>query len=118
MALENVEQFERLLREDEGLQAKLAAASKAYEGEKTEEAVFEELLAPIAAGVGLPFTLGEALTYVSQTRVLSDEELDAVAGGSSVCYIIGGSSEPEADFVDYEEVGACAYLGVSVAFWD
>lgn len=60
MALENVERFEKLLREDEGLQAKVAAASKAYEGEITDEAAFEELLAPIAAGVGLPFTLAEA----------------------------------------------------------
>lgn len=32
MALENVEKIEKLLREDEGLQAQVAAASKAYEG--------------------------------------------------------------------------------------
>lgn len=32
MSLENVERFEKLLREDEDLQAQVAAASKAYEG--------------------------------------------------------------------------------------
>ena len=83
MALENVEQFEKLLREDEGLQEKLAAASREYKGEKTDEALFDEVLAPIAAGAGLPFTIDEALAYVSQTRDLTDAELDSLAGGTS-----------------------------------
>ncbi len=118
MSLENVERFERLLKEDEELQAKLAAATKAYDGAETDEAMFEELLAPIAAGVGLPFTLDEALAHASTCRNLSDSELDAVAGGSTYCYIVVGGSEPDAGYVDYENGGACAYVGLGLAIWD
>ena len=118
MSLENVERFEKLLKEDEGLQAKLAAATKAYEGAETDEAMFEGLLAPIAAGAGLPFTLDEALAYASTSRNLSDAELEAVAGGSTYCYIVGGGSEPDAGYVDYENGGACAYVGLGLAHWD
>ena len=57
VALENVERFEKLLREDEGLQAQLAAAFKEHEGELSDEPALEELLVPITAGAGLPFTL-------------------------------------------------------------
>ena len=118
MSLENVERFERLLKESEGLQAKLAAATKAYDGAEKDEAMFEELLAPIAAGVGLPFTLDEALAHASTCRNLSDSELDAVAGGSTYCYIVVGGSEPDAGYVDYENGGACAYVGLGLAIWD
>ena len=118
MSLENVERFEKLLKEDEGLQAKLASSTKAYEGAETDEAMFEGLLAPIAAGAGLPFTLDEARAYVSTCRNLSDAELEAVAGGSTYCYIVGGGSEPDAGYVDYENGGACAYVGLGLAHWD
>ena len=118
MSLENVERFERLLKEDEGLQAKLAAATKAYDGAEKDEAMFEELLAPIAAGVGLSFTLDEALAHASTCRNLSDSELDAVAGGSTYCYIVVGGSEPDAGYVDYENGGACAYVVLGLAIWD
>ena len=72
MALENVEQFEKLLREDEALQERLASAVDAYEGEQTAEAIYEALLEPIAAGVGLPFTYEEAVRFGSLGRELSD----------------------------------------------
>jgi len=117
MALENVERFEKLLREDEDLQAQVSAASKAYEGEITDEAAFEALIAPVAAGVGLPFTLEEAREFVQRGRELSETELEAVAGGG-VCYVIGGSTKPEANIEDnHIDGGACAYVGIGMFGW-
>lgn len=44
MATENAGRFEKLLREDEALQARLQAALKAFDGDKSDEkAVFERV---------------------------------------------------------------------------
>lgn len=82
----------------------------------TDEAAFEALLAPVAAGVGLPFTLAEAREYANRSRALNDEEFAELPGGSG-CYVIGGGTGPDAGVPDYENFGACAYVGVSLAFW-
>ncbi len=116
MALENVEQFEKLLREDEVLQEKLVSAVDAYEGEQTAEAIYEALLEPIAAGVGLPFTYEEAVRFGSLGRELSDAELDGLAGGS-ICIFVGFGDDPDAEVIDDSNGGACAYVGVTLANW-
>ena len=109
MAQENVGRFEELLKSDEALQAKFAELGKAG------------ILAPLAAEAGLPFTYEEGVAYASQGKELSDDELDAVAGGFSVCYIIGGGDEPDADS-DCKDgrrnIGACAYIGVTWGGFD
>lgn len=122
MAQENVGRFEELLKSDEALQAKFAELGKAFEGTDADDrALFEGILAPLAAEAGLPFTYEEGVAYASQGKELSDDELDAVAGGFSVCYIIGGGDEPDADS-DCKDgrrnIGACAYIGVTWGGFD
>ena len=49
MAAENASKFEKLLREDEALRAKMEAAFKAFEGDTSDEkAVFDATVAPLA----------------------------------------------------------------------
>lgn len=81
-------------------------------GDKGDErAVFEAVVAPIAAEVGLPFTF-EDVVAASASRELDDTELDAVAGGDSFCYIIGGSDDVDIE-CDSLTGQACAYIGIT-----
>ena len=113
MANDNVQKFEELLRTDEAVQAQLNEAVSAYDGDPNDqEAVFEATIGKIAASVGLPFELEEGKNHLLAGRALSDAELAAVAGGVGVCYVIGGSDEPEAH-CERAEGYACAYVGVT-----
>ena len=118
MAIENVSKFEKLLREDEALQAKMEAASKAFDGDGSDEkAVFDATVAPLAAEVGLPYTFEEAVES-TEVRELDDCDLEAVAGGSW-CFIIGGGTN-ESNTVDTENgvgvtgIGTCKYVGIGI----
>ena len=114
MASENANKFEELLRADEALQAKLSEAAATFEGDKADEqAVFDATVGKLAAEAGLPFTLEEAREVAMSGHELSDEELESVAGGYGVCYLIGGSDEAEADCHGGNLGHACAYVGVS-----
>ena len=114
MANENVERFEELLKNDAALQAKLQELSKAYVGDAADEqAVFEATIGKLAAEAGLPFTFEEGREAALAGRDLSDAELEAVAGGSGFCYVIGGSSEPEAT-CGRADFHACAYVGITM----
>lgn len=119
MAAENVSRFEKLLREDEALKAKMEAALKAFEGDKSDEkAVFDATVAPLAAEAGLPYTFEEAIAS-TQARELDDGELEAVAGGSW-CIIIGGGQDNDSNTVDTENgvgvtgFGTCKYVGIGI----
>ena len=112
MAQENVLKFEQLLQGDEALQAELAKAAEAYAGDKSDErAVFDAVVAPIADQAGLPHTFDDVVA-VNDSRVLDDAELDAVAGGWSVCLTLGVSSDVSATCASNVEGHACAYVGV------
>ena len=113
--MSNVTKFEEMLKSDEALQAKLQELTEAYAGDKADEqAIFEATVGKLAAEAGLPFTLEEAREVVFSGRELGDDELEAVAGGSGVCYMIGGSNEAEAKCHNDAYIGhACAYVGVS-----
>lgn len=114
--MSNVAKFEELLRGDEALQAKLQELMAAFEGDKADEqAVFEATLGKLAAEAGLPFTLEEARETVTAGRELGDAELEAVAGGKGVCYLIGGVDDAEAECAKGVHGYACAYLGVSIS---
>lgn len=111
MARDNVIKFEELLREDEALRAKLEAATAAYVGDKSDEkAVFEAVVAPLAADAGLPYTYEEG-KEASFRRDLDEAELMVVAGGDwGFCILIGVSDHPD---TECREPGyACAYIGV------
>ena len=119
MAAENASKFEKLLREDEALRAKMEAAFKAFEGDTSDEkAVFDATVAPLAAEAGLPYTFEEAVES-TQTRELDDAELEAVAGGSW-CIIIGGGHDRDSNTVDTENgvgvtgFGTCEYVGIGL----
>lgn len=122
MANENIKKFEELLRSDEDVQAKVRAAGSAYEGDKTDErAVFEALIAPVAAELGLPFTYEEGRAYARALKPLDDDEVSAVAGGG-ICYIIGGEDEVDSgqcldNGVFESGFGACAYVGGGFLSW-
>lgn len=111
----NAEKFEELLRSNEELQAKLKAATEAFEGDMTDEAaVFDAVIAPLATEAGVPFTLDEAKEFAVAGADLSDEDLDAVAGGGGMCYIGGGGDSAGACKNEEAGAGACAAIGVSV----
>ena len=119
MAAENASKFEKLLREDEALRARMEAALKAFDGDKSDEkAVFDAAVAPLAAEAGLPYTFEEAVESI-QTRDLDDSELEAVAGGSW-CIIIGGGHDNDSNTVDTENgvgvtgFGTCDYVGIGI----
>ena len=119
MAQENVAKLVELIRSDEELQAKLKDAFEAYDGPKDDErAVFEATIAPIAAEAGLPCTYEECLGFASAERGLSDEELEAVAGGAG-CYYVGATGDGfEAGFDgDHYGFGICFYGGVTMGIF-
>jgi len=118
--MSNIAKFEELLRSDEDLQAKLRAATEAFDGDKSDEkAVFEAVLAPLAAEVGLGFTYDELAEYGADARELSNAELESVAGGYSGCVIIGGGAldDPDACIKDFFGAGTCHYLGIGLLHW-
>ena len=104
------------------MQAKLKAAIEAFAGDKADEvAFFEATIAPLAAELGLPFSYEEGKSYSQGGVELSDDELEAVVGGS-ICYFAGGGGEPDAQNCygnDNEKgTGACSFAGVSLFVWD
>jgi len=94
---EGLRKFDELLKTDAAFQEKLKAAVESYTGEKTEEAVFEAVLVPLAKEYGITASFEEYKEYVSgisnDDRELSEDEINQVAGGSkgaglgfSLCY--------------------------------
>lgn len=121
MAAENARMFEDLLKSDDTLQSKFRSATESYEGSpKDEHALFDTVIAPLAQEAGLPFTLEELKEYAASGRELNDEELAAVAGGGSYCYIIGGG-EGDGTWACTtwdNGAGACDYVGISLMWND
>lgn len=120
--MSNVEKFEELLRTDEGLQQKMREAMAAYKGDKADErAVFDAVIAPLAAEAGLPFTFEDSIDRVESGSGLSNEELADIAGGS-FCLLFGGDDVRAKECHDVEKLdkmgaGACAYVGVGVVIF-
>lgn len=114
MANENVKKFEELLRGSEELQAKLKGLLAAFDGDKSdEEALFEATIAKLAEEAGLPFGFDEAKDCAIAEGAISDEELDAVAGGKGFCIIIGGADDVEIECTN-EGGYSCAYVGITI----
>ena len=80
---ENLEKFRKLLLTDGEFQKKLVSANEAYAGEKTEKAIFENVLVPVAEEYGISATYEEFQQYISDLASLnmSDDELAQIAGG-------------------------------------
>ena len=93
MAKENVELFMKKVSADETLQRRMAEAEEKFaEAAKDRAEFLEKAVLPIAAEVGLPFTVQE-LAEVEEAQVpegeLDESELDNVAGG--INFITGGN---------------------------
>ena len=97
-AMDGIKKFVELMNTDEAFQAKLKEALAKYDGEKTEEAVFQNVLAPLASEYGITATIEEYKDYISDGE-LSTDELEQVAGGSSPmkinkrCTFVGNSGD-------------------------
>lgn len=125
MAIENVREFEERLRGDEALQTRLRELAKAFEGDRQDErALFEAVVAPAAAEVGLPHTYDEALEYMAQKgddEDISADEAKAVAAGeranpnwADMCIFLG-FGDVNANACAYpEDIGANACAGIGV----
>ncbi len=101
MSVENVKKFYEAVTRDEALKQKFVELSQKYQCQPMDEAKFLSLagqeLLPIAKQSGYEFTLddlhafGEKQNAVHMNCELSDEELQAVVGGTTEarCYFLG-----------------------------
>lgn len=87
MAKADVLKFRELLFTDAEFREKFRKAAESYTGEKNEQAVFDNLLLPLAEEHGLSATFEEFKTFADNfgraEGELSDDELEQVAGGKS-----------------------------------
>ncbi len=123
----NVKLFLEKIYSDDALRARIKDETNAYTGEKTDEAVWDSIMAPIAKETGYDITLEDYKAYVNEIKAseeLSEDEMQAVAGGISACFFVGFGSKPETGNgcrrpMEEEEdgLGACAYVGVGLGIW-
>lgn len=82
---QDVQKFLDALKDDKSLQEKMKHATEAYEGERTQEAVFHGLISRVAEEAGFHFTWDDFQEYVKQeaenAQQLNADEMDQVAGG-------------------------------------
>jgi len=82
---ENPTKFKQMLEETPSLRLELQRAARSYDGDREDDrAVFNAIVAPVAAACGVPFTYDEALDAMFENRELSDDELELIAGGIGV----------------------------------
>jgi len=94
--MENVKKFYDALSSDETMRDR----AKALNGEQKDEATVAAEIVAFAKSEGYDFTAEDLTAFVStQKTELSDEELEAVAGGvykSGDCFCaLGGGKDPE-----------------------
>ena len=118
MSVENVKKFYEAVSQDKELQQKLIELSKKYQGQQMDEAkemaIMEQDALPLAKQLGYDFTMddlkayGEKKRQADTDRELSEEEMEAVAGGTGIfCLSIGYNT----DF-DCIDGGLCIFWGM------
>ena len=89
----DLEKFKELIMTDESFQNKLKDRVEAYNGEQTEEAVFNNVILPVIEEYGITITLEDLKEYAASmedTDIV--DELSQVSGGESSAYgIFGGT---------------------------
>lgn len=81
-----LEKFRELLLTDQDFQEKLKDALLSYNGEKTQEAVFDSILVPLASEYDITASFDEFKTYIEQLandQELSSDEIAQVSGGGT-----------------------------------
>lgn len=110
MAKENVGRFYRELWKNESLQKKIIEAQEKYDGDINDRnAIVNEVVIPVAKESGYDFTAEEVLEEERakmEEHNISEDELENVSGGVSLCAIIGIGTKA------YSE-GLCAVYGMS-----
>ena len=90
---EGIKKFVELLNTDEAFKAKLNAAAQSYKGESTPEAVYNDVLSPLAKEYGISVSLEEFNEFISSQsndESLSFDELGQVAGGKARGAVVNG----------------------------
>lgn len=109
----DLQKFEDLIRTDAAFQEKLKAAFQSYTGEKTEAAVFENILVPLANEYGIHASLEEFQAYMKadrkEDRELDEDEINQLAGGgkgfgASLCWQFGVG-------IGITDKSSCAFIG-------
>ena len=127
--------FRELLLTNEEFQAKLKNAVESYDGEKSEEGVFNKVLMPVASEYGISATFSEFKSSMEHLQVMMKNStrkkllrfsggdkgfgINLCAGvgvgigdsGDCVCAVLGGSTPGG---YCSGSTGACAGPGVSV----
>lgn len=90
---EDLNKLVELAKNDETLMKKLQEAAKNYDGEQTEEAFFNSVVAPIAKEAGLSLSLDDLKLSAGELNL---DEMAQVGGGGGYgastggCVVIGG----------------------------
>ena len=108
---EGIKKFAELMNTDEAFQAKLNAAAQSYKGESTPEAVYNNVLSPIAKEYSISVSLEEFNEFISSQgndESLSFDELGQVAGGKETT----GRPLVACDGIGVHSGGGCLSLGV------
>ena len=119
MSQEDVRKFYEAISGNEPLKARLMAIATRHGGRNLNQcqcdALWENELAPLAKSEGFDFTLQEVRAFQaahgSNVGRLSDDELDAVVGGSRCSCVITGSGmqdddDPACDCVVFGQGGS------------
>ena len=119
MALEAVKAFYEEVAKNGALQKKIAAADAAYNGDtEDKKAAVEAIVLPIAKEAGFDFTAEEMVEYtdfaIGEDTEISEDELEAVAGGVAVCLAIGFGNGNSMD----KGAGMCKYIGLGFYIFD
>ena len=81
----DVAKFRQLLETNPALRDKVRRAVVDFNGDKdNDRAVYEAIIAPIAANHGFDLTYEETFGTKTSTRELSDDELELIAGGTGI----------------------------------
>lgn len=91
---ENIKDFYAALSKDEAMKSRAQALNAQYKDPQPEEKAVAEDIAAFAKSEGFAFTAAEFTEYnKAQSKELSDDELEAVAGGAScICPVGGGGT--------------------------
>ena len=116
--MENAKKFFEALKTDTALAEKLKEANKAYEGKELSEQerrdAIERDVLPIIKAAGYDVTLAELEAFGKQQAKpalgeLSDDEMEAVAGGDCYCYL--GGAGGGTNYLDNTYGCACVVYG-------
>ena len=102
MSKENVRLFNEKVSADKALQGKLHAIDERHKGEELSDEqsmrIYEEDILPLARECGCDFSMEDLKEYTrdlsqSSPGELTEDELDAVAGGAICVCVIGGGGK-------------------------